>query len=38
MDSGISAYNNAEALPKFQAWVDREGDAVWVDAQEIELW
>jgi glutamate synthase domain-containing protein 2 len=35
-DSGVSAYNNAEALPKFRAWVD--GDAVYVDVNEILAW
>jgi glutamate synthase domain-containing protein 2/nitrite reductase/ring-hydroxylating ferredoxin subunit len=36
LDSGVSAYNNAEALQKFYAWV--EGGAVWVDSDEIEEW
>ena len=36
VDSGISAYNNAEALHKFDAWVD--GDAVFVDENEIRAW
>ena len=36
VDSGISAYNNAEALHKFGAWVD--GDAVFVDENEIRAW
>ncbi len=35
-DTGVSAYNNEEALYKFQAWVE-EG-RVWVDAEEIEAW
>jgi glutamate synthase domain-containing protein 2 len=34
--SGISAYNNAEALPKFTAWV--EDDGLFVDAEEIAAW
>ena len=34
VDSGVSEYNNAEALHKFQAWV--EDDAVYVDAEEID--
>ncbi len=38
IDSGISEYNHAEALPKFQAWVDLEQDAVLVDADEIAAW
>ena len=35
-DSGVSAYNNSEALDKFQAWVEN-GD-VYVDADEIIAW
>jgi glutamate synthase domain-containing protein 2/nitrite reductase/ring-hydroxylating ferredoxin subunit len=34
--SGVSAYNNNEALKKFHAWV--EDGAVLVDADEIEAW
>jgi len=34
--SGVSAYNNAEALHKFNAWTD--GGAVYVDADEIAAW
>ncbi|MBK8903172.1 MAG: alpha-hydroxy-acid oxidizing protein [Anaerolineaceae bacterium] len=37
-DSGVSAYNNAEALPKFNAWVDPAADAVYVDEAEIAAW
>ncbi len=37
-DSGISEYNNAESLRKFTAWMDREGDAVFVDEEEIRAW
>ncbi len=33
VDSGVSAYNNAEALHKFQAWVE-EG-VVFVDEEEV---
>ncbi|MEM1260973.1 MAG: glutamate synthase-related protein [Pseudomonadota bacterium] len=36
LDTGVSEYNNAEALHKFSAWVD-EGDVV-VDGDEIEAW
>jgi glutamate synthase domain-containing protein 2/nitrite reductase/ring-hydroxylating ferredoxin subunit len=32
-DTGVSAYNNEEALPKFRAWIEDGG--VWVDAAEI---
>jgi methylamine---glutamate N-methyltransferase subunit C len=35
-DSGVSAYNNHEALDKFQAWVEN-GD-LYVDADEIMAW
>ena len=36
LDSGVSEYENSEALPKFKAWVD--GDDVCVDADEINAW
>ncbi len=36
LDSGVSEYNNSEALPKFQSWV--EGDDVLVDEDEIAAW
>jgi methylamine---glutamate N-methyltransferase subunit C len=36
VDTGVSAYNNAEALQKFSSWV--EDGAVWVDADEIADW
>jgi len=36
VDTGVSEYNNAEALHKFAAWV--EADAVWVDEAEVEAW
>ena len=36
LDSGVSEYNNAEALPKFSAWV--EDGEVRVDADEINTW
>ena len=35
-ETGVSAYNNEEALPKFEAWI--EDDAVMVDEIEIALW
>ena len=35
-DTGVSEYNNSEYLPKFTAWV--EGEAVWVDEEEIAAW
>lgn len=37
-DSGVSAYDNSEALHKFHAWVDSEADAVMVDESEIAAW
>ena len=36
VDTGVSEYNNSEALTKFSAWVD--GDDVFVDADEIAAW
>ena len=38
LDSGVSAYNNEEVLPKFNAWIDVEADAVYVDEAEIAAW
>ena len=34
--SGVSAYNNAEALHKFSSWIEEDG--VWVDEEEIDNW
>jgi methylamine---glutamate N-methyltransferase subunit C len=36
LDSGVSAYANEEALPRFEAWV--EDDQVFVDEDEITAW
>lgn len=36
IDTGISEYNNAEALHRFESWV--ESDAVWVDEAEVDTW
>lgn len=36
IQSGISAYNNAERLPVFASWID--GDNVIVDGDEIAAW
>ena len=36
LDTGVSEYNNAEALHRFEAWVDVEADAVFVSDDEIE--
>lgn len=38
LDTGVSEYNNKEALHRFQAWIDRECDAVLVDENEIAEW
>ena len=35
-DTGVSEYNNAEALHRFGAEIDTEADAVWVNADEVE--
>ena len=35
-DTGISEYNHAETLPKFDAWI--EDGKVYVDEDEIEAW
>ncbi len=37
-ETGVSAYNNKEVLPKFKAWVDVAADAVYVDEAEISAW
>ncbi len=36
LDSGVSAYSNAQALQKFTSWV--EDGQVWVDGEEIAAW
>ncbi len=36
IESGVSAYNNAERLKKFEAWI--EDGQVWGDADEIAAW
>ncbi len=40
LSSGVSAYNNDEALPRFHAWIDADpaADAVFVDEAEIIAW
>lgn len=38
VDTGVSAYNNAEVLHKFTATIDHEADAVMVDEAEIAAW
>jgi glutamate synthase domain-containing protein 2/nitrite reductase/ring-hydroxylating ferredoxin subunit len=37
-ETGISEYENSEALARFRAWVDEDSDAVYVDEAEIEEW
>jgi nitrite reductase/ring-hydroxylating ferredoxin subunit len=36
VDTGVSEYNNDEALPRFTSWIDN--DTVMVDATEIRQW
>ena len=36
VDSGVSEYNNSEALPKFRSWIE-DGDVL-VDEDEINTW
>ena len=38
LETGVSEYNNAEALHKFTVWIDQKHDAVYVDEQEIRDW
>ena len=38
LDTGISEYNNSEALHKFSAWIDHQEDGVYVDEEEIRSW
>lgn len=38
LDSGVSAYDNKEALHRFRAWIDTEQDAVFVDEAEVDAW
>ena len=35
-ETGISAYNNAERLHRFNAWIENNG--VWVDEDEVAAW
>ena len=37
-DTGVSEYQNDEFLHKFEAWIDQEDDAVYVDENEIITW
>lgn len=38
LDTGVSEYNNAEALHRFTSWIDEEQDAVFVDEAEVTAW
>ncbi|MBT8491757.1 MAG: Rieske (2Fe-2S) protein, partial [Deltaproteobacteria bacterium] len=38
VDTGISEYNNAEGLHQFEAVIDVEEDAVFVDAAAVRAW
>ncbi|MHC4219753.1 MAG: glutamate synthase-related protein [Planctomycetota bacterium] len=38
LDSGVSEYDNKEALHKFAAWIDEADDAVYVDTVEVAAW
>jgi len=37
-DTGVSGYNNTEALHRFGSWINRDADAVLVDENEIAGW
>jgi len=37
-DTGISEYNNDEALQRFSSWVDHDADQVLVDETEVKHW
>ncbi len=36
--TGVSAYNNEEALHRFEAWIDEADDAVYVDEAAVRQW
>ena len=36
--TGVSEYNNDEALHRFSAWVDTEADAVLMDGADVATW
>ena len=38
LDTGVSEYNNAEALQRFEAWIDHDADAVLVHEAQVEAW
>lgn len=37
-DTGVSEYNNEEVLQKFDAWIDADGDGVYVDGDQVAEW
>ncbi len=37
-DTGVSEYNNDEALRRFETWIDAEADTVWIDEEEVAEW
>jgi nitrite reductase/ring-hydroxylating ferredoxin subunit len=37
-DTGVSEYDNSEALHRFRAWIDEDADAVLVDESEVRAW
>jgi glutamate synthase domain-containing protein 2/nitrite reductase/ring-hydroxylating ferredoxin subunit len=38
LDTGVSEYENSEALQRFPAWVDHEADTVFVDGAAVAEW
>ncbi len=38
VDTGVSEYNNAEALQRFDAWIDAGADSVFVDENDVRRW
>jgi len=38
LDSGVSEYDNTEALHQFRTWISPDTDAVLVDEDEVENW
>ena len=38
VDTGVSEYDNKEVLHKFNAWIDTDEDAVYVDRSQVDAW
>ncbi len=38
LETGVSSYDNAEALHRFESWVDQDRDGVFVDEAEVAAW